>query len=294
MADYQKAVIYKWACDDFDEVYVGSTTNFTRRKHAHKTACNSENDKKHHLKIYQTMREYGGFENWRMIQIETYPCQSKRELEAREEHWRKELNAILNGKRAFRTIQEKKEYDQERHKLYYETNKESIAVKYKQYREENKDQIKARQQEYYLKPENKLRKAETDKTYREAHKDEIKEKRKDYFDEYNNKEEVKDKKHEWYLANKERSYTSCKERRQIKTECDICGVLYTACRKSEHIKTEKHVWSVENNQKYCNHVPFRTREVTCECGSVCFGKNLADHLKSRKHQNYINSQNKKQ
>lgn len=245
MTNYQNGLIYKWVCDDCDEVYVGSTTNFTRRKYSHKTNCNNEKDKNHNLKIYKTMRQYGGFHNWRMIQIETYPCESKRELEAREEDVRKELNAKLNAKRAFLT---KEEY--------------------------------------------KVDKAKWDKKYREEHKEEIKEKRLDYFDEYNNKEEVKDRKHDWYLANKEKSMASCKERRKEKTECEVCGIVYTACRKSEHIKTDKHLWSVENNQKYSNHVPFRTKEITCECGSVCFGKNLGDHLKSKKHQNYINSQNK--
>jgi hypothetical protein len=288
MPDYQKAKIYKLWCPSNDLVYIGSTTQpLYKRLNGHRTNAKKRRNERSYM-LFDIGDEV------KIELIEEYPCDNKMELIKKEGEWIRKtecVNRCVAGRTQKEYQEENKDNIKKYHQQYYETNKESIAVKAKEYREENKEKLNAQKREYYLKPENKLRKAETDKNYREAHKDEIKEKRKDYFDEYNNKEEVKDKKNEWYLANKEKSYTSCKERRQIKTECDICGVVYTACRKSEHIKTEKHLWSVENNQKYCNHVPFGTREVTCECGSVCFGKNLADHLKSRKHQNYINAQN---
>ena len=224
MPDYSKGLIYKWVCDDCDEVYVGSTTNFTRRKNEHKTVCNGENIKGHHLKIYQIMREYGGFENWRMIQVETYPCKSKRELQAREEDVRKESNAKLNQIRAFATEQERKEGDKERKKLYYETNKEYIALKCKQYRDESKESIAVRGKEYY-KNNAEMIKAKA-KEYREEHKEEIKETRKMY-----------------YQKNKE----------QINQQVNV--------------------------------------KVNCECGGHYILKVKARHLKSKKHQNYINSQN---
>jgi predicted GIY-YIG superfamily endonuclease len=62
--------IYKICCDDLPEfVYVGSTKAFRQRKNEHKSNCNNDN-KKHNFKLYQTIRENGGWENWRMVIID--------------------------------------------------------------------------------------------------------------------------------------------------------------------------------------------------------------------------------
>jgi|DEB0MinimDraft_6_1074348.scaffolds.fasta_scaffold09622_2 hypothetical protein len=158
MCDYSKGIIYKWVCDDCDEVYVGSTINFTRRKQSHKSACNNKDNKEYNTKKYQTMREYGGFENWRMIQIETYPCQSKRELEAREEEVKKEIKATLNDKRAFRTEEEHKE---QKHKAYEKwIEKDGIRQHKKEwgkeYRDLNHEKIKEKKRIYNAKNKDKI------------------------------------------------------------------------------------------------------------------------------------------
>ena len=93
-------------------------------------------------------------------------------------------------------------------------------------------------------------KKEYDNAYYEERKEEIKEKRADYFTEYNQKDETKDRKHEWYLANKEKSIEACKVRRAERVECEVCGKWYTKCRHSEHIKQDNHKWSVEHGMKY--------------------------------------------
>ena len=54
--DYSKTLIYKLVKnDDYDNanVYVGSTTDFTRRKNEHKTSCNNEKHKEYNDKKYQ-------------------------------------------------------------------------------------------------------------------------------------------------------------------------------------------------------------------------------------------------
>jgi hypothetical protein len=96
--DYNKIVIYKIFSEDdnITDIYVGSTTDFTRRKCNHKSACNNENNKIYNRKLYKMIRDNGGWENWRMIEVEKYPCNDKREAEHREEYWRKNLKAELN------------------------------------------------------------------------------------------------------------------------------------------------------------------------------------------------------
>jgi predicted GIY-YIG superfamily endonuclease len=103
--NYNNCIIYKLVCLDttYSEVYVGSTTNLKQRKSNHKSKCYNENAKAYNFKIYQYMREHGGFENFAMIEIEKFPCENNRQLELREEHWRKELHATLNGQQAFTT-----------------------------------------------------------------------------------------------------------------------------------------------------------------------------------------------
>ena len=87
--DYSKSLIYKLCCKDplIEDIYIGSTTNMKVRKGQHKTHCNNKNDKRYNQNKYQFIRENGGFDNWDMIMIEEYSCNSKRELEKRERYW---------------------------------------------------------------------------------------------------------------------------------------------------------------------------------------------------------------
>ena len=64
--DYSNTIIYKITCKDLEnkDVYVGHTTNFVQRKHAHKQCCNNES--KNDCKLYKTIKEKGGWSNWKM------------------------------------------------------------------------------------------------------------------------------------------------------------------------------------------------------------------------------------
>ena len=52
--DYSKAFIYKICCKDknIEECYIGSSTNFVKRKNSHKTICNNINSKEYNQKKY--------------------------------------------------------------------------------------------------------------------------------------------------------------------------------------------------------------------------------------------------
>jgi len=83
--DYNNTLIYKLCHkEDYDNtnMYIGSTTNFTKRKGQHKYCCNNEKDKKCYQKNYQSIRDNGGWDEWNMIEIEKNPCNDKREAEA--------------------------------------------------------------------------------------------------------------------------------------------------------------------------------------------------------------------
>ena len=159
--DYSKTIIYKLVHnEDYDNanIYIGSTTDFIRRKNKHKSDCNCEKSKAYNQKNYQYIRENGGWDCFNMIEVEKFPCNDKREAEAREEYWRCQFNSKLNSMRAYITEEQRKELDKERkreyrehdeyrqyqkvyHKIYYEKNREKIIENMKQYYNNKKNNI---------------------------------------------------------------------------------------------------------------------------------------------------------
>tara|TARA_R100000655_G_C2952158_1_gene187467 strand:+ start:173 stop:718 length:546 start_codon:yes stop_codon:yes gene_type:complete len=124
------------------EKYVGSTDDEYRRKKEHKNVCNNPNARDYNFKVYQTIRENGGWENWKfeIIEVCDDTINTKKLAREREEFWRKTLNATLNSQRAFLTEEEKKEYQAQ----YYQEHKEEKAVYGAQHYQDNREKIAAR------------------------------------------------------------------------------------------------------------------------------------------------------
>jgi hypothetical protein len=114
------------------DIYVGSTTDFTRRKSEHKSKCNNPNAQGHNCKVYQTIRENGGWTNWSMILVENFPCENVNESHARERYWFEQMNANLN-----------KYVPNRQGKEYHQDNRPNILEKMKQYNIDNKVKINA-------------------------------------------------------------------------------------------------------------------------------------------------------
>jgi hypothetical protein len=146
--DYSRNVIYKIVCKDLEisEVYVGHTTDFTRRKCSHKRACQTPTlTREHNLHVYHFIREHGGWENWDMIEIEKYPCEDGNEANKRERHWYEQLDAKLNTNCPHRPKQEGDKIYRDSHKderrQRDEKNKEKIREQQKKYKQNNIDRI---------------------------------------------------------------------------------------------------------------------------------------------------------
>ena len=174
--DYTNTIIYKIVCKDLTikDLYIGHTTQFTKRKSGHKADLKI---KKHKLQI--TILENGGWDNWDMIEVEKYSCVDSNEARARERYWYELLNASLNGQSPNLNIEnckinkdkyyklnrdvilqkvknhyvlhkeDKNEYlknyreqNKELSKKYREDNKEAIAIRKKEWREDNKDTLR--------------------------------------------------------------------------------------------------------------------------------------------------------
>ena len=72
--NYNNTIIYKLVSTDVDikECYIGHTTNFNKRKCAHKYDCININSKNYNFNMYQFIRQNGGFNNWLIIKVEKY------------------------------------------------------------------------------------------------------------------------------------------------------------------------------------------------------------------------------
>ncbi len=148
MVDYSKGLIYKLCCNDpsVKDIYVGSTTNFIRRKCAHKTACNNQNKKSY---VYKFIRDNGGWCNWSMVLVRKYNATNKMKLARKERKYIEKLGATLNSNTPSRTLNEVKELTSKRNREYKEANKEVIREQRKEYRKRNKNVIKERNKQYY-------------------------------------------------------------------------------------------------------------------------------------------------
>jgi hypothetical protein len=90
--------------------YIGSTKNFRNRKHQHKRDCNNFNSTNHNIKLYQFIRDNGGFEMFEMIPLEEYECDTRIQSYIREQYFINQIDNKLNMIKAFISTEERKEY----------------------------------------------------------------------------------------------------------------------------------------------------------------------------------------
>lgn len=150
--DWSKTLIYKIISNDpnDDFIYVGSTTDFTRRWREHKIICNDITRKSYNYKLYQHIRDNGGIDNYKMVLVEKYElCKDKLEARQREQYWIDELKPKLNMYRAYCSDEYNKDHLKECRKKYYEDNKEMINECHKKYREEHREQLKVDSKKNY-------------------------------------------------------------------------------------------------------------------------------------------------
>ena len=104
--DNSNCCIYKIEhIENEDLVYVGHTTNFSKRKNQHQSSSRSEKSRFYNLKLYTMIRENGGWDMFKMIEVEKYPCSDRREADKRECEVMKELKTNMNTYNSFTTYE---------------------------------------------------------------------------------------------------------------------------------------------------------------------------------------------
>jgi hypothetical protein len=149
--DFSKTVIYHFVCEDTNVKcsYVGSTTNIIKRKAQHKSACKIEKGDCYNKKLYQTIRDNGGWTNWKMIPLEEFECENKTQQVIREQYWIDQLKPELNCLPAYLTEEGKVVGRQNAIKKYVDINQEKVNESQKKYREAHSEKILDKAKEYY-------------------------------------------------------------------------------------------------------------------------------------------------
>lgn len=85
-----------------DDVYVGSTQNYTKRVQHHKFYATNGKDRA----VYNAIREAGGWKPEYIQKIEELESNNRTKVEEREEYWKNQYNAKLNMKLCHRSNEE--------------------------------------------------------------------------------------------------------------------------------------------------------------------------------------------
>lgn len=148
--DYQNTKIYKIESNLGDKIYIGSTTKefLSQRMVLHRSdykrwkagLCGK-------VMSYDLFDEYG-IENCKIVLIESFPCKSKDEKNAREGFHIKNticVNRMIAGRTFKDRYEENKGEFIARSKVWAEANKEKVNGYKAEYYERNKEKIKERQ-----------------------------------------------------------------------------------------------------------------------------------------------------
>lgn len=216
VVNYQNGKIYKLVSPHTDEIYIGSTTqSLAVRKGGHKCKYKRYLEGKEHSFVTSFKLFELGKDDVSIILLESYPCETKEELQKKEREWIEKLDCV-NKVIPCRT---KKEYSKD--------NAERIKLYHSKYYVDNQEILDAKNKQWY-----------------EDHKEQVLEYKKQWAKE--NQEMVAIYKKKWYEENKDRillqrvtAYNANKEEFLKKVECDICGLVVAKRYLVRHKKTKK-------------------------------------------------------
>lgn len=174
----KQSTIYKIVCRDpaVTDCYVGRTSCFGTRVNQHSTCCTNQNSGNYGYKVYQKIRETGGWTNWEIKEIEKveHDYSDTTLARQREAFWFNELKANLNnnipnqGHKESCKMWFKKNptYFHDYSVEYYAKNKETIQEKQKIYYAENKEKMAANCKAWVNNNRERNRKYQMDRYYK--------------------------------------------------------------------------------------------------------------------------------
>jgi hypothetical protein len=200
---YSRGKIYQIVCNKTGLVYVGSTIEPTlcRRLAGHvKNYRHYLTGLSHYVTSYKIIEN----EDYQILLLENYSCESKDQLTKKEGEYIRTMTCV-NKNIPGRSVKE-----------WYHDNKEIVLKKTAEYYRANKEVRSIKASEYH-----------------EVHKEEINQRKKEYYKE--NRDKINQRHIEYYKTNKEEI---CKKS-AIKNYCK-CGGTFTHSNKHRHSTTKQH------------------------------------------------------
>ena len=155
MPDYSKGQIYKICDIGFNQCYIGSSVEklYNRMaKHRYEYKKYQEGKTTNYCYVYRLFDSYG-VNNCKIYWIEDYPCNSKKELEAREGYYQQNTDCV-NKQIAGRSKEQWTEDNKEKLKIQakerYEKNKETVNEKRRERYKHSKEKEQQQQKLYKL------------------------------------------------------------------------------------------------------------------------------------------------
>lgn len=140
-------IFYKIRCNDdgVKFLYIGSTKNIKDRKWVHKSNCYNEKCKGYNLKLYTTIRDNGGWDNWIMEPIGKGLFNTRLDARIEEQRYIKEMEANLNTFNAVMTKEDENRIKAE----YVKNNHDKVLKSKKKYRDSHKEEINLKNKNNY-------------------------------------------------------------------------------------------------------------------------------------------------
>lgn len=88
---------YKIAIKDTKYCYIGSTTNLNRRLNSHKNSCHNYLQSNYHFKLYEVIREHGGWQNVEYSVVGLHEVETRCDAMVQEQKYIVQHKANLNS-----------------------------------------------------------------------------------------------------------------------------------------------------------------------------------------------------
>ena len=227
MPEYRISKIYKIVplnSDDDCDVYYGSTVQKYLCVRMQQHIC-AYKKKAVYYSVFKLFEKYG-IEGLVIELVESYPCNSRDELNMRESYFIRKFKCV-NKYLPYISEEELKQY----FKQYYENNKDHLLQKQKQYYENNQEQLKQKQIQY--RENNKERIKQDAKKHYKDNKEAFKQQSNKYYE--SNRESIKERSKQYYENNKDK----IEIRKSVKLTCE-CGCVCVRYCMPRHKKSIKH------------------------------------------------------
>jgi len=240
---------YRIYNDDLNLNYIGKTIDFNDRIKQHKSNCYNTNYSSYNIKLYKTIRDNGGIDNFKFMELDKIIFNKDEdgiEIRKMEQNFIELFNANLNSNRAYNSIEYTKKQQKQYYQEYRDQNKENIKKNYQEYYQQNRKTLNEKKKQYNEKNKEKR------KQYYELNKEKNREQNREKLKQYRelNKEKCK----QYREQNREQHKEKCKQYKEENREtlnqkycCLLCRGSYTTQGLSSHQKTTKHKNKLNNN-----------------------------------------------